>query len=215
MADRAQSGQAKNHFPTGPFPAYLTRLPWQEAIGAWRNSAKRGGWRLARLSGSRKGDTCARKATIRSRESDIGGIGKRRREPHKATVWRPRRQIGGRKRHFWRPRRQESAIRAFHRVTGVNLMATRAMAVRPAEKHRLLPAIGEIVARPLVSRRADRPVLPLCAGPLISETSAGGAWRCCQSNRNSSPIDRALPCPAEPQVMSDCHSARAAERRAL
>jgi DNA invertase Pin-like site-specific DNA recombinase len=39
--------------------------------------------------------------------------------------------------------------------------------------------------------------------------------RCCQSNRNSSPIGGACPSPASVQAMSDCHSASAAERRIL
>jgi ABC-type protease/lipase transport system fused ATPase/permease subunit len=38
---------------------------------------------------------------------------------------------------------------------------------------------------------------------------------CCQSNRNLSPVERSLPYPAVAQAMSDCHSARAAERRSL
>jgi AcrR family transcriptional regulator len=38
---------------------------------------------------------------------------------------------------------------------------------------------------------------------------------CCQSNRNSSPIDRAMPFAASVQPMKFCHSARAAERRVL
>ncbi|MGC1269774.1 MAG: 6-bladed beta-propeller, partial [Croceibacterium sp.] len=42
-----------------------------------------------------------------------------------------------------------------------------------------------------------------------------GAIGCCQSNRNSSPIDRAAPFPGTCQAASNCHSARAAERRVL
>jgi len=39
--------------------------------------------------------------------------------------------------------------------------------------------------------------------------------RCCQSNRNSSPIGGVLPFPAKTQATSNCHSASAAERRVL
>ena len=39
--------------------------------------------------------------------------------------------------------------------------------------------------------------------------------RCCQSNRNSSPIDASLALSARPQAKRDCHSASAAERRSL
>lgn len=39
--------------------------------------------------------------------------------------------------------------------------------------------------------------------------------RCCQSNRNLSPIDRASPFRAGTQFMRVCHSAKAAERRVL
>ncbi|MXO70039.1 tyrosine-type recombinase/integrase [Alteraurantiacibacter buctensis] len=38
---------------------------------------------------------------------------------------------------------------------------------------------------------------------------------CCQSNRNSSPMCGVCPTPASIQAMSNCHSARAAERRIL
>jgi len=38
---------------------------------------------------------------------------------------------------------------------------------------------------------------------------------CCQSNANSSPLDAALPLSGELQTMSNCHSAKAAERRVL
>ena len=42
---------------------------------------------------------------------------------------------------------------------------------------------GLVFAMPPVPRRSAR--------PRQTETSAGGRWRCCQSNRNSSPIDAA------------------------
>ncbi len=38
---------------------------------------------------------------------------------------------------------------------------------------------------------------------------------CCQSNRNSSPIDAPVPELSLVQIASDCHSANAAERRVL
>ena len=41
------------------------------------------------------------------------------------------------------------------------------------------------------------------------------AWRCCQSNRNSSPFGAAWDECATGQATSDCHSARATERLAL
>ncbi len=62
---------------------------------------------------------------------------------------------------------------------------------------------------------ANQPVPPACAAALLQETSAGGVWRCCQSNRNLSPIDAALPFPGMDQAMKFCHSASAAERRTL
>lgn len=40
-----------------------------------------------------------------------------------------------------------------------------------------------------------------------------GRW--CQSNRNSAPIDAAIPASATVQAMRLCHSATAAERRVL
>ena len=46
---------------------------------------------------------------------------------------------------------------------------------------------------------------------LISER----ADRCCQSNRNSTPIGAPIPYPARAQAMRVCHSARAAERAVL
>ena len=64
-------------------------------------------------------------------------------------------------------------------------------------------------------RSKRRPVPRLCARPVQAETSARGVWRCCQSNRKLSPFGRPLPLPGKPQAMSDCHSASAAERRAL
>lgn len=48
-----------------------------------------------------------------------------------------------------------------------------------------------------------------------STGSGEGLRRCCQSNRNSSPIGGAQSLRAEAQAMSDCHSASAAERRSL
>ena len=47
------------------------------------------------------------------------------------------------------------------------------------------------------------------------EVTPDEAGRCCQSNANSSPFGRTLPCPGKPQAMRLCHSARAAERRVL
>ena len=41
------------------------------------------------------------------------------------------------------------------------------------------------------------------------------ASRCCQSNHNSSPIGACGPNVANPQAASDCHSAKADERRIL
>jgi hypothetical protein len=51
--------------------------------------------------------------------------------------------------------------------------------------------------------------------PRIGDICSVGFGGCCQSNRNSSPIDTAVPFSGKPHPMSDCHSARAAERRVL
>jgi len=65
----------------------------------------------------------------------------------------------------------------------------------------------------MVARLLDRPRVELAYQAF--DTPQQAFERCCQSNRNSSPIGRAVPYPASVQAMSNCHSARAAERRAL
>jgi len=63
---------------------------------------------------------------------------------------------------------------------------------------------------------ATNPRIPCACGITLSgETGAGGEWRCCQSNRNSSPIVEVVPFLAKFQAISICHSASAAERRIL
>ena len=52
-------------------------------------------------------------------------------------------------------------------------------------------------------------------GALKTETGAGTAWRCRQSNRNSSPNGGAVALGAWPQAMRLCHSASAAEWRSF
>ena len=59
---------------------------------------------------------------------------------------------------------------------------------------------------------APQIVMPLAMLPLLAVQLYG---RCCQSNRNQSPVDIATATRMSDQIMIDCHSARAAERLAL
>ncbi len=61
------------------------------------------------------------------------------------------------------------------------------------------------VSRPQGARRRTRP----------SCRSWRGKERCCQSNANSSPLRARIPRRGNPQLMTDCHPASAAERRSL
>ena len=64
-----------------------------------------------------------------------------------------------------------------------------------------------------VSTASAMPVSTFLAKAL--ELQEKGALGCCQSNRNLSPIGRALPFPGMAQAMRFCHSVNAAERRVL
>ena len=91
--------------------------------------------------------------------------------------------------------------------------AMAALIIREREGEKLLPWT-EGRPSPDLAFVNDR-LLPILRAALVNLFRPQGIIRCCQSNRNLSPIGAAIPWSCGFQAMRFCHSARAAERRAL
>jgi hypothetical protein len=78
---------------------------------------------------------------------------------------------------------------------------------RGAKEAKILPCFDIWLSLGAASRRQPRPSR---AGYRM-ERSAGGVWRCCQTNRNFSPFGTARAGERSLQAERDCHSAKAAE----
>ncbi len=108
-------------------------------------------------------------------------------------------------------------------TVGVVLLCVRIVIMRSFDKP-LGPPLSVIGELPVTLPDGDSATLANSLRPgLPTVVTLWASWcepcqreaRCCQSNRNSSPIDTALPRSRNPQPIRICHSARAAERRSL